>query len=281
MSKRSVPLNTYRIAPRNGYEVASVCKTLQILCSFTVQQSHWSVSELSRFLRMPKSTTHNLLRTLERFDFVRQGPEDKHYRLGCKIYELGGLFSHTRELTEEALPHLRRLAEQTGETVKLGLLSGGRVLIVAAVESSYELHTRGDNGRSWWLHSSALGKAILASLPPMEVEAIVDRHGLPRMTDSTITDRENLRRAISQIKSQGYAIDWQESEQGVSCAAVPVPVPASVAPASLSVSGPSIRLTLQKLRNWVPRLTEVARAIGQTAAAHAQSNMVGSSSERQ
>lgn len=264
MAQRSVLLSERsraRARSEKSYEVSSVRKALQILCSFSMQQPHMSLSQLSRLLNMPKSTTHNLLRTLEHFGFVRQDGQDKRYRLGSRVCELAALFSHSTDVIANILPHLRQLAGQTRETVKLGLLSGGRVLVAAAVESSYELHTRGDVGSSWPLHSTGLGKAILASLSASEVGMIIDRHGLAPLTDRTITLRRELDRCLGEIRSQGHALDCEENEHGVLCIAVPLPVHAGGAPASISISGPSIRLSPQKLRAWAPLLANTAGMI--------------------
>lgn len=142
-------------------EVASVRKALEILCSFSREASSFTVSDLSRLLAIPKSTTYNLLRTLQAPDFLTQSPEDKKYRLGPRVFELGLLFSDVTQLVAVAYPRLRRLAEQTKETVKLATLSDGEVLILGAVESSFQLHTRGDVCRSRSARSSRS-----ASSPP-------------------------------------------------------------------------------------------------------------------
>ena len=257
---RSAILNTKARSVR-PLEVSSVRKALLILGSFSKSHACWSVSELARALQMPKSTTHNLLRTLDRFGFVKQSAADKRYYLGPKVYELGVLFAQSDEIIVRAPAYLRELVEQTGETAKLGLLSGGRVVVAAAVESSYQLHTRGDVGSSWPLHSTSLGKAILSILSPVEVNAIVKRHGLPRVTARSITSLSALQQAIHEIQERGYAVDNSENEEGVYCIAVPLPAPAGGAPASLSISGPSARLTPKKLQGWLPLLSHTAQQV--------------------
>jgi DNA-binding IclR family transcriptional regulator len=164
---RSVLLNT------SCYEVGSVRKALEILCAFNnMGPATQSVADLSRQLGMPKSTVYNLLQTLESLDFLRQDPADRCYRLGPRLYELGLRYSHSTHLISSATPHLHKLAAETKETVKLGVLSGDEVLIVAAVESPYQLHTRGDLGMRAPLHCTGLGKAILAAVGAENVAAI-------------------------------------------------------------------------------------------------------------
>jgi DNA-binding IclR family transcriptional regulator len=153
------------------YDVGSVRKALEILCAFNGGPPSLGVADVSRQLGMPKSTAHNLLQTLESLDFLRQDPADRRYRLGPRLYELGLQYSHSTHLISSAAPHLQSLGIETKETVKLGVRSGDEVLIVAAVESPYQLHTQGDLGTRAPLHCTGLGKAILATLGAEEVTA--------------------------------------------------------------------------------------------------------------
>lgn len=250
----SVPLNA-----DTGSDVASVRKALSILCAFTRRRPSWTVSALSRELDIPKSTAHNLLRTLLAFDFVEQSPVDKTYRLGPRAYELGSAYVSGSELITPAMPHLRRLQTRSGETVKLGALSGGQVLVLAAVESTQQLHTRGDVGRRWPLHSSGLGKAILSQIDDAELDRVIEERGLPRLTRHTLTDRDELREALAQIRRDGYARDWEENELGVRCISVGFVDPIRRGVHAISVSGPSVRMSAQRARDiagWAQETSE-------------------------
>lgn len=257
--KRSLILNSN--GPRQKYEVNSVRKALEVLCAFTPETPSWSVSELARCLHLPKSTTHNLLRTLHALDFVRQRSTDREYYLGPKVYELGLVFSDSSNLISRALPHLRELAEQTQETVKLAELSDGQVLVVAAVESKQQLHTRGDVGRRWPVHSSSLGKAMLSCLPPAEVRTIVERCGLPRFSERTITTLEQFEKTLEKIHHRGYALDWEENEVGVRCIGASIYDPLRQTVASISVSSPSVRLNEAMIPDLAASVVRTARAI--------------------
>ncbi len=260
MDSGSISLNDFAVslAPK---DVGAVGKALRLLLAFSRDHPCRSLSELSRTVRVPKSTAYNLLKTLERYQFVQQDPESLKYRLGARLYELGMLFYGQSEFIPKALPFLRRLAHQTDETVKLGILSGGRVLVVAAVESTHQLHTRGDVGSSWPLHSTSLGKAILSRLPAAERSRTLHEQGLPRLTSRTITTLERIEQAIGEIHQKGFALDLEENEEGVCCIAVPVPVLIAGAPAAISISGPSIRLTRFKMEQWAPLLAATAEDV--------------------
>ena len=259
MIKRSVSLNTDD--SRQKYEVNSVRKALELLCAFTPETPSWSVSELARCLRLPKSTTHNLLRTLHALDFVRQRSTDREYCLGPKVYELGLVFSDSSKLISRAFPHLRKLADETQETVKLADLSDGQVLVVAAIESKQQLHTRGDVGRRCPVHSSSLGKAMLSALPPSELRAIIERRGLPRFSERTITSLEQLEKTLERIRHQGYALDWEENEVGVRCVGASIHDRLGQTVASVSVSSPSVRLNEARISGLAASVVRTARAI--------------------
>jgi DNA-binding IclR family transcriptional regulator len=246
-NSRSVILNESERQPAT-YEVGAVRKALEILCQFTAETPRLSVSDLSRRLKMPKSTTHNLLRTLEGHDFLKQDPGDRRYRLGTR-------------LVSAALPHLRRLADLTKETVKLGVLSGYEVLILAAIESPYQLHTRGDEGLRAPLHCTGLGKAMLARLPDQEVREILSGRGLPWFTPHTISTVAGLKKELERIRAAGYTVDLEENELGVVCVAVSLADTAAGTLAALSVSAPTSRLSGERIAECARQVRQAARAI--------------------
>jgi len=243
------------------YQVGAVRKALQILCQFDEHHDTLAVTEVSRRLNIPKSTAHNLLRTLAAYDFLHQDPADRRYRLGLRVFELSSLFTHHTPLLAAARPHLKRLAERTRETVKLGLFSEDQVLILAAIESPYQLHTRGDEGKRAPLHCTGLGKAILAVLSEAELRRIIARTGLPKFTPRTITRLESLERELRQIRARGYATDLEENEAGVLCVAAPVTDRRRGLLASISLSAPTARLDASRLPALGAQVTAAARAV--------------------
>lgn len=243
------------------YEVSSVRKALEILCAFTPETSRLAVSDLSRALSIPKSTVHNLLHTLQNLQFLEQDPADRSFALGPKVFELGLLFSRSMTLIRQAFPHMRRLADQTKETVKLAMLTHGEGLVLEAIESPYQLHTRGDIGRRAALHCSSLGKALLASLSDPEITEIVAQRGLARFTNRTITQLSRLQEEVRGIRSSGYALDWEENEEGVCCAAVAIADASGRTSSAVSISGPTSRISEGRLVEFAQMVAETARAI--------------------
>jgi IclR family KDG regulon transcriptional repressor len=243
------------------YEVSSVRKALEILAVFTVSEPEWPLSALARRLHLPKSTAHNLLRTLQSFDFVQQDRERRAYRLGPRALEMGLTFSQSSEVLAQARPVLRRIAQSTLETVKLGIISNDEVLIVAALESPHQLHTRGDVGTRWPLHSTSLGKAILSALTAEECKRIVRTRGLQQFTEHTLTSWRQLSHELEAIRARGYATDFEENEPGVLCVAAPIMDALRGSVAAISVSGPRIRLEDKRLSELADQVLAAAQSI--------------------
>lgn len=248
-------------APAATYEVGAVRKALEILCQFDAAHPAHAVSDLSRSLKIPKSTVHNLLRTLEHLDFLRQDPSDRSYRLGPRVFELGLVYSNKTSLTSVAYPHMQKLAEATNETVKVGVSSSGDVVILAAIESRFQLHTRGDEGIRAPLHCTGLGKAILSTLDNRAVREAVAARGLPAMTPHTITDVDALLVELEKTRKRRYALDIEENERGVVCAAAPIANPAQGITAAVSVSAPASRMNPAQLEACAELVTRTSKLI--------------------
>lgn len=272
-------LNNELIKPPSS-EVSAVRKALEILCQFDVANPVHSVTDLSRKLEMPKSTVHNLLRTLERLDFIRRDPADRRYRLGPRVFELGMAYSNKNRLACAAFPFMRKLAAHTKETIKIGVPSTSDVVILAAIESPFELHTRGDAGLRAPLHCTGIGKAILSTFDDQGVEESVAARGLFAMTPNTITTLDALRAELAAIRGRGYALDAEENELGVVCAAAPVMDAARGVAAALSVSAPASRMNATQLLACAELVARTAKLISASLQGFSQPARRNSEEER-
>jgi DNA-binding IclR family transcriptional regulator len=170
---------------------------------------------------MPRSTIHNLLNTLLSRGFVEK-TDDGRYALGPAIVALTQSVRVNVELRDRAAPLLRELADACRESVYLTTLDNDYALYIYAVESPRRLLARTAVGDRVPLHCISLGKAILSRLSPEEVEGIVNRVGLPKFTEATITDLDALKAELEQIRAQGYAVDRGEHETGTYCLGAPI-----------------------------------------------------------
>jgi DNA-binding IclR family transcriptional regulator len=145
--------------------IGPVERVLKLLTCFHPQNNGMSLTELARQADLVPSTTSRLLKVLEQYGFVRRGP-DRLYYLGSQIMQLGLIALHTMSLYEVAQPHLRALAEETGESVQLGILEGDDVLYIDQVASPRLVQVTPWIGRTVPVANTAIGAAIQGHLSP-------------------------------------------------------------------------------------------------------------------
>lgn len=236
--------------------VQSVERTFQILECLSDAGGEMSLSDLAAVTGLPMPTIYRLLRTLLNHGYVRQLPS-RRYALGPRLITLG--VSAGTMLGEWARPWLSGLVENLGETANLCMLDGDRATYVAQVPSRHTMRAFTEVGRRVYLHSTGVGKALLAQLDDDRILALVGRTGLPAATPTTITDPAVLLAQIAKIRANGYAIDDGEQEIGVHCVAVPVLDSAN--PIAISVSGPTPRMTRDTVARAVPLLQQAAAGL--------------------
>jgi len=240
----------------NGGGVQSLERAFDLLERMADAGGEVGLSELSASSGLPLPTIHRLMRTLVACGYVRQQP-NRRYALGPRLIRLGE--SASRLLGTWARPYLARLVEETGETANMALLDGDEVVYVAQVPSRHSMRMFTEVGRRVLPHSTGVGKALLASLPPEEVRALLGRTGMPAATDRTITEPDAFLAELARIRELGYAVDDSEQEIGVRCLAVTVPD--SPTAAAISISGPAGRVTEAATDKIVPVLHGVAREL--------------------
>jgi IclR family transcriptional regulator, acetate operon repressor len=245
--------------PSSGGGVQSLERAFDLLERMADAGGEVGLSELSASSGLPLPTIHRLMRTLVSCGYVRQRA-NRRYALGPRLIRLGE--SASRLLGTWARPWLARLVEETGETANMALLDGDEVVYVAQVPSKHSMRMFTEVGRRVLPHSTGVGKALLAGLPPNEVRALLARTGMPSATERTITSPEAFLSALVEVRQLGYAVDDNEQELGVRCLAVPVPD--SPTAAAISISGPAGRVTDKATELFVPVLRQVAAELSRT-----------------
>src|SRR4051794_18494577 len=210
-----------------------------------------TLSECAAVLGYSKATTHRMLQTLTRRDFLRHDEERGTFTLGVTNLRLGTEFLESIDLRREVLPTLRTLAEFTGETVHLGLLSGTDVVYIEKIESSHAVRMYSRVGDTMPAYSTGVGKAILAFLEDSMLERHLPR-SLERRAANTITDPAALREELVRTLDRGYSIDDVENEEGIRCIGAPVFDHTGRVQAGISVAGPASRMTVDRLHELGP-----------------------------
>lgn len=199
------------------------------------------VTELAQKLGMGKSTIHSHLNTLKESGYVIK--EGEEYRLSLKFLDLGGYIRNQMELFETAEPEIKDLAQRTGELANLMTEQNGMGVYLYRSKGSNAVDLDTYAGLRTYLHSTALGKAILASWPVERVDELIDARGLPAETENTVTDRDDLVETLEQIRERGYAIDDGERLAGLRCVAAPIRTDRNHVVGSVSVSAPANRVS--------------------------------------
>jgi IclR family transcriptional regulator, acetate operon repressor len=242
--------------------VQSIERAFDLLEMLADADGALGLSELSTVSGLPLPTVHRLMRTLVNRGYVRQ-EASRRYMLGSRLIRLGEISS--RMLGTWLRPFLAQLVRLTGETANLAMLDGDEVVYIAQVPSPHSMRMFTEPGRRVLPHCTAVGKALLAQIPPGEARALLERDGMPAFTPATITDPDLLLAHLEVIRKQGYAVDEGEQEVGVRCFAVAVPdTPGLLA---ISTSGPQARMTDDAAARIVPALKRTAREISETIAA--------------
>lgn len=249
-------------AGSSRYTIHALVKALDLL-EVLAQKGSLTLTELCRELGQPKSSVFRHLATLEMCGYVRHSPDSETYRLGTKLIELGNAVKAQFDVHEEAVPFMRQLQEAFSETVNLAILEEGKVVYLDILEGTQPIRMAARPGRRDFVHSTAIGKVILAHSAETVVDAIIDQHGLPALTPQTITTADELKAALSLVCTQGYAVDNLENEDGVCCVGAPIFNHHGEAIAAISISGPASRFSAARIEALGNELKRAAQSISE------------------
>lgn len=238
---------------KSEYNILTVSNALRIL-DLLAAEGELGVTELARRLGLHKNNAFRLLATLEQNGFVEQAAE-RRYRLGLRCLELGHAYERLNPLLQRVAPVLEELVQGSGEAAQLGVLDRFEVVHTALGRSSRVLAANLPLGTRLPCHSTALGKALLGCSPAPVREAydkaVVAHGALERRTPATITDREKLFEHLRTVGAQGWALEEEECEPGLACAAAPVFNGAGDLVGALAVAGPVTRLDRDRLEGQI------------------------------
>lgn len=219
-----------------------------------------TLTELSAELDIPTSTTHNYLKTLEEEEYLVD--DDGTYHVGLRFLEHGAYARNRMKLYDIAVPEVDKLADQTGELANLLVEEHGRGVYLHRAYGDEAVQVEAHVGTRVYLHSTALGKAILAHLGEERRREIFDKQGLPERTPATATDPEELAQDLAQIEERGYAYDNEERIKGLRCVAAPVLSNSGRVLGAVSISGPTNRFREDRFHEELPeKLLEVVNVI--------------------
>lgn len=217
-------------------------RVFALLDCFTADEPMLTLAQMAARTGIPRSTVHRLANVLVERRLLER--TEAGFRLGLRQFELGELVEDRRKLRDASLPFIQELFEQTRETVHLGVIDGADVLYFVKVVGyhAFPLPTRA--GGRWPVHSSALGKALMAFEPPARLQILTS--GLKPLTPYTITQPQRLLEQLETVRTAGVAFEYEESVVGNACVAAPIFDAAGKVVAAISVSGPPLRLRAEQ-----------------------------------
>lgn len=243
-------------------------KTLDILETIRDSRSGLSLADLARALSLPKPTAYRIVATLESRGCLTR-TSTGHFLISRKLFDLPKDESEEQALLRAAQPAMTRLVDSCRETVNLGVLDAGEVVVISTVESPQSIRMSSKVGNRRYLHSTALGKVLLSGLPEKEVQRLIRIQGLPRLTPRTLVTRQGLANELDIVRRQGYAIDNEENEADGRCIGGPILGVGGRIVAALSISAPIFRMDMSRTRALANELVETCRGISHDMASKA------------
>lgn len=237
--------------------VRAVDRALDILLCFT-EKTDWAMTEISERVGLHKSTVHRMLATLEEKGFVERNQATDRYHLGLKVWELSAHLSRTDDQASIWQPEMERLRDMLGETVSIYVRDGSSRVRVQAVQSNQPVRRVAPVGVRLPLYAGASSKVLLAYSEPLIQESIFND---PSWAEASI-DVEQYKAQLYEVLMKGYANSFEERETGAAALSVPIFDRSGKLSAALSVSGPSSRMTEEKMQQYAPIMLESAKRMG-------------------
>jgi IclR family acetate operon transcriptional repressor len=237
--------------------VQSVDRALSIIETLAEDDEGYRLSDLAIRTGLSTSTVHRLLATLESRRFVQFDRSELKWHVGARSFTVGATFARRRNFSTQAVPYLRKLRDLTRETANLAVVDDEFIIVLTRMESREIMRSLTKVGGRVAMVASGVGKAVLATYSDEDVNAIIRRQGMPRLTEKSIVRPGELFRELETIRRQGFAVDDEEARIGLRCVAAVVYSDCSEPLAAISVSGMTSRVTSDR----VPALGSIVREV--------------------
>lgn len=237
--------------------IQSVDRALQILECFSKKHNELGVTEIANNLGLHKSTTFGILSTLENGGYLSQNSDNGKYKLGMKLFQLGKLVEDGMDLRKISLPYLKKLVDKYDETAHLAVRNENKIIYIDKVEGESGIKMSSQVGKVAEVYCTGVGKAILAFMTENEIENIINNINFHEYTCNTITNLDQLREELKEIRKKKYCTDNEEIEVGLKCVATPIMNYNSEVVGSISISGPTSRMSHEKMNFIAKDLKEV------------------------
>ncbi len=233
------------------YNITALQRGLALLQLFSNSPQGLTAKRVAERSRLPVSTVHRFLRNLETVDFLNCG-SDGTYHLGIACFKIGQAALGQLDIRRVSLPYLQELNRQTRETIHLTVRHGHSAVYVEKLDSMEQLRIHSRIGAAVPLYCTAVGKVMLAYMSAEERDPLLTQVSFKRLTPNTIGNLQELHAQLNRIRKQGYACDLEENELHIRCIAAPIRDHAGDVHAALSVTAPTVRMNMTRLRQLAP-----------------------------
>ncbi len=249
------------MSPPTDSPSVAVERALAMLESVAEESEGLSNADISRKLKIPKSSASYILRTLEKQGYLNREPGTGKYRVGLKVLSLSRGALSGLDVREVALPIMRRLMEQTSLTCHLAILDGPDAVYVEKVAPQGFIKMDTWVGRRMHVHATSVGKALVAHISRERLEKILSQQGMQKRTPKTITTVPRLLKELEKVRQQGYAVDDEENNMGARCVGAPVFNQHGSIEASLGLSGTINQVNAHTMSRILQALKDAARHV--------------------
>ena len=220
-----------------------------------------SLAELAAVSSLANSTAHRLLVSMKHLGYVEYDDTTGLWSIGIKAFSVGNAYLRKRDFVAQARPYMRELVAEVGETSNIAILKGDRHVFVGQVECKEVMRMVVQIGSEGHVHAAGVGKTLLSAMPEADALAIINRAGLPKLSEKTITTKQDFLQELKKVRECGYGLDDEEQTPGLRCIASNIYDEYGEAIAAVSISGPSVRIPDERISVVAEQVIAKAKAI--------------------
>lgn len=240
--------------------VQAIDRAVMILKCFSEKRQEIRLSEIADELDLNRSTAHGIISTLKYHGLIDQDEVTQKYRLGLFLMELGNIINNSLDIRNISTPIIEEVCNEIEETVHIGKLDNHEVVYIDKIESTQSMRIFTTVGARNPAYSTGVGKVMLAYLEEDELLKAFPEN-MEKFTEKTIIDKDELMAELEKIRAKGYSMDNEENIDGLTCVAAPIFDQFGIVKYGISVSGPTIRMTEEKISNTIKLVKKAAKQI--------------------
>ena len=256
---------------KRTYNITSLQRGLRLLDLFASTERGLTASQIAKLSGLPVSTVHRFLVNLESADFLNCS-DTGSYHLGVACFSIGQAALSQLDIRRLSFPYLQELNQHTRETIHLTVRHGLSAVYVEKLDSPEPLRIYSRIGAAVPLHCTGVGKVMLAYMSPEELTAILPQLEFRRLTANSIGSVQELQTHLHKVRRNGYACDLEEYEPHIRCIAAPIWDHSGAVNASVSITGPAVRMSLTRLRQLAPLIQAASKRISKEMGYQASSS---------